>query len=165
MAVEKTGVAQKTVKIHAVTTFRDAPLFVEPLTIRRYIQRSSRFEYGAAMSSTFPVLWFNPKCSTCRKALELLKTEGCEPRLRLYLDEPPTDAELKALFAKLDGPAIAAVRRKEPEFAQAGLSDGSPVPALISAIIQYPRLLERPILEHADRATVGRPPERLLPNR
>lgn len=110
-------------------------------------------------------MWFNPKCSTCRNGLELLKSHGVAPTLRLYLEQPPSRAELVALFAKLDGPAIEAVRRKEPEFAAEGLSEASSSEELIAAIVKHPRLLERPILEYQQRATVGRPIERLVANK
>jgi len=106
-------------------------------------------------------LWFNPRCSKCRRALELLQGKGIEPRLRRYLEEPPAPAELEALLAKLPEPR-AAVRAGEPEYAATSLKEDASRAELARALAAQPRLLERPILEAGDRAVIGRPPERVL---
>lgn len=107
-------------------------------------------------------LWFNPRCSTARRALELLRERGVEPELRRYLDEPPSAAELAALLARLDAPAAAIVREKEPAYRESGLTPESADADVVAAIVRAPILLQRPILETAERAVVGRPPERVL---
>jgi arsenate reductase len=106
-------------------------------------------------------LWFNPRCSKCRRALELLQEKGIEPDLRRYLETPPTGAELEALLGKLPEPH-AAVRPGEPEYRTLGLSERSSRAELVKALAASPSLLERPILEVGDRAVVGRPPARVL---
>lgn len=107
-------------------------------------------------------LWHNPRCSTSRKTLDLLKTRGIEPALRLYLKDAPTVAELTELHGQLGRPVIEWTRTKEAAFAQAGLSRDSADAALIAAIAAAPVLLERPILVAGDRAILGRPPEAVL---
>jgi len=106
-------------------------------------------------------LWFNPRCSKCRRALELLQEAGIEPRLRRYLELPPSAAELEALLAKLPQPR-AAVRTGEPEYPALKLPEGASRAELAKALSGQPRLLERPILEAGDRAVVARPPELVL---
>jgi arsenate reductase len=107
------------------------------------------------------VLWFNPSCSKCRAALELLRGRGIEPTIREYLRERPTESELLALLRKLPDPSRA-VRTGEDQYGASGLSAFSSPAQLALAISREPILLERPILELPDRAIIARPPEKLL---
>jgi arsenate reductase len=108
------------------------------------------------------VLWFNPRCGTCRRALELLRERGVEPELRRYLEDPPTATELEELLAKLKLPPHAVARAKEDEYQGLRLSERTPPGELVQAIARHPRILERPILVIGSRAIVARPAERVL---
>ena len=108
-------------------------------------------------------LYHNPRCSKSRGALELLEARGLTPTVVRYLETPLDAAQLKALLAKLDLTARQLLRTGEEEYktlnrADASLSD----PQLIAAIAAHPKLMERPILETADKAIIGRPPENVL---
>jgi len=109
-----------------------------------------------------PILWHNPRCSKSRQTLALLQDRGITPDLRLYLQDPPTSAELVTLQRQLDRPVAEFIRRREPAFRTAGLTVASDDAALIAAIVRNPILLERPILVVGDKARVGRPPEAVL---
>jgi arsenate reductase len=109
-----------------------------------------------------PLLLQNPSCSRSREARALLVERGVAFRERRYLDDPLSRAELEQLAARLGRPVREWVRRREQEYAAAGLSDRSDAAALLDAIAAHPRLLERPILVHGERAVVGRPPEAVL---
>ncbi|MDZ7848616.1 MAG: ArsC/Spx/MgsR family protein [Owenweeksia sp.] len=78
------------------------------------------------------------------------------------MKEPLTPGELTRLLQQLDIAAEDLVRKKEAvwqeQFAGKELSEDE----LVLAMIEYPRLMERPILEKGGRAVIGRPPERLL---
>ena len=106
-------------------------------------------------------VWFNPKCSKCRQAKALLDERGVEYELYEYLATPPTRAELDEVLAKLGESARAIVRSKEAEFAELGLAEADDE-AVLAALSEHPKLIERPILVGATRAVVARPPERLL---
>ncbi len=108
------------------------------------------------MTST---LWFNAKCSKCREALALLEARGVHPKLRHYLDELPTRAELEALYQLL---GFSMVRTKEDVWLGLGLHETSPSREVIAAIEGHPILLERPIFVRDGRAIVGRPAPRVL---
>lgn len=108
------------------------------------------------------VLWYNPRCSSCQRALALLREKGIEPELRRYLEEPPTAAEVEDLLRKLDLSPHAVARAKEDEYQVLRLSERTPPEEMVQAFVQHPRILERPILVHGDRAVVARPPERVL---
>lgn len=110
-----------------------------------------------------PVLYHNPRCSKSRQALALLQERGIATSICLYLDDPPDTARLEKLLHKLQpASAHALVRNNEPEYLTAGLSPQSSDEAVIQALAQFPRLIQRPILENDDRAIIGRPPEAIL---
>lgn len=108
------------------------------------------------------VLWFDARCSTCRRALALLRERGIEPVLRRYLEAPPSAAELRELVARLGLPPHAVTRPEEDEYQVLRLSERTPEPELLEAIAAHPRILARPILVAGARAVVARPPERVL---
>jgi arsenate reductase len=108
--------------------------------------------------------WHNPRCSKSREGLALLAAHGLEPQIVDYLGQPPSAARLKGLFKKLGGDPRQLVRFKEDEARALGLSpqDERPVAEWATLLAANPRLIERPVLETADRAVVGRPTERML---
>ena len=109
-----------------------------------------------------PQIYVNPSCSKCRTALSLLEERGVKADTILYLDEPPTVADLRALMQLLaiDDPRLL-MRTAEPVYAELALDQVSG-DALLESITRHPILLERPIFVVGDRAVVARPPERLL---
>ncbi|MBX3477845.1 MAG: arsenate reductase family protein [Brevundimonas sp.] len=104
------------------------------------------------------VLYHNPRCSTSRQALELLRERGVEPRVVEYLKTGWDRATLERL-ARGAGGATALLRAKEP-----GAADlkGATDAALIAAMMADPILVERPVAESDRGVRVGRPPERVL---
>lgn len=108
-------------------------------------------------------LYHNPRCSKSRGALELLEARGLQPTVVRYLETPPTAAELTALLAKLQLPARDLLRTGEDDYKALNLADASLTEAqLIAAMVEHPKLIERPILIAGDKAVIGRPPERVL---
>ncbi len=110
------------------------------------------------------IIWHNPRCSTSRKTLAILRDRGIEPEIRDYLKVPPSAAELKAVVTKLGKPAAALIRRKEKAaLKEAGLDAGSPTEAdYIAAMVRFPVLIERPVVICNGKAALGRPPEAVL---
>lgn len=107
-------------------------------------------------------IWHNPRCSKSRQTLALLEARGLAPRIRRYLDDPPTRDEIHAALTALGLPAIGLIRTKEALFADLGLSRDTPEGQLIGAMAAHPRLIERPVVLSGDRAALGRPPEAVL---
>lgn len=108
------------------------------------------------------VIWHNPSCSKSRQALALLKERGYEPTVRQYLKDPPSAAELEAVLKKLGAKdPHALVRTKEPLYEQLGVETlrGK---AVIEAMAENPRLIERPVVITPDAARIGRPTEAIL---
>lgn len=108
-------------------------------------------------------LYHNPRCSESRGALELLEARGLTPTVVRYLETPLNAAQIKALLKKLGISARQLLRTGEDEYKTLNLADASVNEAqLIAAIAAHPKLMERPILETADKAIIGRPPENVL---
>lgn len=108
-------------------------------------------------------LYHNPRCSKSRGALELLEALGLAPTVVRYLETPLNAAQIQALLGKLGLSARQLLRTGEDEYKSLNLSDPSlSETQLIDAIAAHPKLMERPILETADKAIIGRPPENVL---
>ncbi|MEX0729283.1 MAG: arsenate reductase (glutaredoxin) [Aquisalimonadaceae bacterium] len=108
-------------------------------------------------------IYHNPRCSKSRQTLELIRNRGIEPQIVDYLKTPPSVDDLRYLIKMLDIAPMDLVRRKETEFVEAGLDRGQPSEhQVMTAIHNYPKLLERPIVVAAGRAAIGRPPEAVL---
>ncbi len=105
----------------------------------------------------------NPRCSKSRATLELLQQKDIEPEVVLYLETPPSAAELRAIVKKLGIPVRQLLRSGEAEYRELGLADpGLGEEALIQAMVRHPKLIERPIVITGDKAAIGRPPESVL---
>ena len=109
------------------------------------------------------VIYHNPRCSKSRQTLKLLEDNNIQPEVRLYLEKPPAAAELKTLLKALDLSARDLLRKGEAEYKELGLADtGLSEAKLIAAMVEHPRLMERPVVVRNGKAVLGRPPENVL---
>lgn len=109
------------------------------------------------------ILYHNPRCSKSRGALELLEARGLQPQVVRYLETPLSASELRELLGKLGYSARQLLRSGEDLYKELNLDDPAlDEAALIAAMVEHPRLIERPILVAGAKAVVGRPPERVL---
>jgi arsenate reductase len=116
------------------------------------------------MSTQNVTLYFNPRCSKSRGALELLNEKGIEPTIVDYMKDPPDVETLQRIIDLLKVPVRDLIRTHEQVFKDAGMDDPDlPDDELIEAVSQCPTLLQRPIVVVDDqRAVIARPPEKLL---
>jgi arsenate reductase (glutaredoxin) len=106
-------------------------------------------------------IYHNPGCSKSRAALGLLQEHGIDPRVILYLETPPSIAELTTLLDQLALPPRSLIRRSEPQLANVDV-DALSHDELLQLMTTHPILIERPIVVRGERAIMGRPPERVL---
>ncbi len=106
-------------------------------------------------------IWHNPRCSKSRAGLAYLKDKGIEPNVVKYLDNPPSADELKDILSKLGMSAGELIRTKEAIYKELGLKEVDDEEALIEAMCQNPKLIERPIVINANKAVVARPAEKI----
>lgn len=104
----------------------------------------------------------NPRCSKSRQALNILNEQNIDVEVIEYLKHPLSKEELTLIFKNLGfASALDMMRPKEAEFAEAGLNKSSSNESLLDAMVNYPKLIERPILYTENKAVIGRPPEKI----
>lgn len=109
-------------------------------------------------------IWHNPRCSKSRETLNLLQENGIAPEVVLYLETPPDAATLRKVLAMLGmRSARELMRQKEELYKTLNLSDAAlSEEQLLQAMIDNPKLIERPVVISQDKARIGRPPEQVL---
>ncbi|MDX1783682.1 MAG: arsenate reductase (glutaredoxin) [Aequorivita vladivostokensis] len=107
-------------------------------------------------------LYHNPRCSKSRQALQLLEEEGETIEIVKYLENPPTHQELKQVIELLGIDPIELVRKQEAGWRENYKGKDLTNEEVIDAMIQHPKLIERPIAIKGTHAVVGRPPEKVL---
>ena len=87
------------------------------------------------------------------------KKSGNDFEIREYLKEIPTSEELSAVIELLGISPIELVRKNEAiwksDFKGKELSDSE----IIEAMVNHPKLIERPIVINKNKAVIGRPTE------
>ena len=106
-------------------------------------------------------IYHNPRCSKSRQGLEILENSKKEFEIVKYLEEIPSEKELTEIIKMLDISPIQLVRKTEKiwkeNYKGKELSDKE----VIKAMIEYPKLIERPIVINNNKAVIGRPPENI----
>src|SRR5690606_989499 len=115
-------------------------------------------------------IWINPACSKCRSALGLLDAEGADYTVRKYLDDVPTEAELRDVLDRLGLEPWDITRTQEQVAKELNLKDRTEWPRdasgrdrWIAALAEHPKLIQRPIITADDgTAVVARTDEAVL---
>lgn len=106
--------------------------------------------------------YHNPRCAKSREGLKLLTEKKLVPEIVDYMKEPITPAELNELINKLGISPDELIRKKEKVWKEEYADKELTGEELVLAMIENPRLMERPILVNGDKAAIGRPPANLL---
>jgi arsenate reductase len=106
-------------------------------------------------------VYHNNRCGKSREALKLLESAGKEFQIINYLENPPTFEELEQLLVKLSYTPLGLVRQKESIWTERFKSKNLSNKEIINALVEYPILIERPILIFENKAIVARTPERV----
>ncbi len=107
-------------------------------------------------------IWHNPRCSKSRAVNALLEEQGVEAEIVKYLEEDLTVLQLKELLAMLGIEARELMRTKETIYKELNLKEESDSEKLIEAMIEHPKLIERPIVIKDGKAVIGRPIENVI---
>jgi len=102
------------------------------------------------------VIYHNPRCSTSRKTLELLRDNGIESTVVEYLKNPPSRAELVTMIADAGIPVRDAVRKRESLYGELNLAQASD-DELLDAMAANPILIERPFVVTPKGTRLARP--------
>ena len=108
-------------------------------------------------------IYHNPKCSTSRNVLALIRNTGVEPEVIDYLQTPPTRETLVTLIAQMAVPVRDMMRRKEALYEELSLDNPAlGDDALIDAMLAHPILMNRPIVVTPRGTRLCRPSEAVL---
>ena len=105
-------------------------------------------------------IYHNPKCSTSRTTLGLIRDAGIEPLVIEYLRDPPGRTKLLALMKAAGLTARDIVRAKEKLYADLGLENAGDK-AIVDAMVEHPILMNRPIVATAKGVALCRPADRV----
>ena len=107
-------------------------------------------------------IYHNNRCSKSRNSFDLLTEKGVEFETIEYLKTPLTKGELTELVSKLGIEAKDLVRKGEKDFKENFKGKELTESQWIDAMIQFPKLIERPIVVKGNKAVIGRPIERVI---
>lgn len=108
-------------------------------------------------------IYHNPRCSKSRQTLSLLHDHGHDPEVIEYLTNPPSHQQLDSILRGLEMEPRELMRKGEAEYKELGLdNEALDRNQLITAMVENPRLIERPIVVIGDSVALGRPPENVL---
>jgi arsenate reductase len=106
-------------------------------------------------------IYHNPRCGKSRDGLAFIQSLDVEYEIVKYLETPLSNKKLKEIIKKLKLKPIELIRIKEPiwtaHFKGKNLTDEQ----IIQAMVEYPILIERPIVVYGEQAIVARPHERI----
>lgn len=114
------------------------------------------------MSKEKVKIYVKPTCTTCRKALRILKDRGVDFEVIDYYRKPLTVEKLRQLLKKL-GLSPGEILRKSGEmYKRLGLSKGDLSDSeVLDLMLKYPDLIQRPIVENGNKAILARPVEKI----
>ncbi|MFT6031108.1 MAG: arsenate reductase [Oleiphilaceae bacterium] len=108
-------------------------------------------------------IYHNPRCSKSRQTLAILEENGIKPEVILYLEDTPNTKTISSLLNKLGITARELLRKGEDAYKELNLKDSTLNDIfLIEKMMQFPKLIERPIVVKGEKAVLGRPPENAL---
>ena len=108
-------------------------------------------------------IFYNPKCSKCRLTMDILNDKGIDTTIVEYLNTPPSSDDLIEVLELLGLEPRDLMRKHEAPYKDNGLDNPNlSREQLIQAMIDHPILIERPIIINGNKATIGRPPEKVL---
>lgn len=106
-------------------------------------------------------IYHNPRCSKSRQGLQILEKSGQPFEVRQYLKEIPSVKELTSVIDTLKIKPIDLVRKNETIWKENYKGKSMNDKEIIIAMIENPKLIERPIVVNNGKAVIGRPPEKI----
>lgn len=107
-------------------------------------------------------IYHNPRCAKSRQTLQLLEEKGVKPEVVEYLKTPPKAQELQDILNLLGMRPAQLIRKGEAIFKEKYKGRDLSDTQWIEAMVENPKLIERPIVVKDGKAVIGRPPENVL---
>ncbi|WP_020527538.1 arsenate reductase (glutaredoxin) [Flexithrix dorotheae] len=107
-------------------------------------------------------IYHNPRCSKSRETLQILKDNHQDVEIIEYLKDTPSAEDLKVILKKLGKKPEEILRKGEAIFKEKFKGKTLTDEEWIKAMVENPKLIERPIVIKGEKAVLGRPPENVL---
>ena len=104
----------------------------------------------------------NPRCSKSRESLQYLNQQGCAIEIIEYLKNPLSASDIQSLLQQLNIKPLELIRQKEPIFKSHFAGKKLTNAEWIQAMVDFPVLIERPIVIVGNKAVIGRPIEKVI---
>lgn len=118
----------------------------------------TQVEDGFSRTVSGMEIWINPACSKCRSAVSLLDAEGAEYTVRRYLEDVPSEGEIRDVLERLGLEPWDITRTQEAVAKELGVKewarDGSSRERWVAALAAHPKLIQRPIITAEDGTAV-----------
>ncbi|MGJ8594045.1 MAG: arsenate reductase (glutaredoxin) [Aquaticitalea sp.] len=108
------------------------------------------------------VIYHNPNCSKSRESLEILETHKEDIQIIKYMDETLKTEKLSKIIKLLKIKPIDLIRQTESIWKENFINLDFTDEELIDVMVEYPQIIERPIVINGDKAVIGRPPTKIL---
>ncbi len=106
-------------------------------------------------------IYHNPKCSKSREGLCMLQDLNTQVEIINYIKEPLTFNEIEELLKLLNIAPIDLVRTKETIWIEQFKDKNLSTNEIIQAMVDFPQLIERPIVVNNNKAVIARPTEKI----
>ena len=107
-------------------------------------------------------IYHNPRCAKSRQTLALLHDLNVAPEIVLYLVDVPDALEMKDLLLKLGMTPLELIRKNEASWKENYKGKTLTDSEVIDALLEHPKLIERPIVSGVTKAVIGRPIDNLI---
>ena len=107
-------------------------------------------------------IYHNPRCSKSRQTLEILIKKNADFEIVEYLKDKLSITDLEEIIAKLEINTIELVRKNESVWKEKFKGRNLNNKEIMQAMIDNPKIIERPIVVNGNKAILGRPPENVL---
>ncbi len=107
-------------------------------------------------------IYHNARCSKSRQGLALLQDSNKDFEIIEYLKTPLTEKELTDIIDKLQIEPIELVRKNEAIWKEKYKGQNLSNKQIINAMVDNPKLIERPIVVNGDLAVIGRPLDKII---
>ncbi len=102
-------------------------------------------------------IWHNPECSKSRAAMEILEQNSCEKEVVKYLQTPPNKEQIQTALSLLNISARELMRTDEDIYKELNLAQEIKEDKLVDAMVNHPKLIQRPVIFKDNKAIIGRP--------
>lgn len=108
-------------------------------------------------------IFHNPRCGKSRDTLKLIQGKITDDEINIvkYLEQPPSEKELKEVLGMLGIKADKLVRKNEQIWKDNFKGKEFSEEELIKVMVNNPKLIERPVVIKDGKAIIGRPPEKV----